>query len=149
MQSTQKIKMKHNFFSLILISFAQLFFSQERTAKLKTIQVDGFHQLMISPEIRSASKNNGDVLRIFDSKKNEIPYVFLRKDNNSKSQKSFEIISKNAIGNKLTDVVILNNPDKVFSLAPGYVKPTKNKPIILEPGEIHNVAIQFKNRRFY
>ena len=100
--------MKHNFFSLILISFAQLFFSQERTAKLKTIQVDGFHQLMISPEIRSASKNNGDVLRIFDSKKNEIPYVFLRKDNNSKSQKSFEIISKNAISNKLTDVVILN-----------------------------------------
>ncbi len=46
----------------------------------------------------------------------------------------------------ITDVVILNNPDKVFSLAPGYVKPTKNKPIILEPGEIHNVAIQFKGR---
>lgn len=108
MQSTQKIKMKHNFFSLILISFAQLFFSQERTAKLKTIQVDGFHQLMISPEIRSASKNNGDILRIFDSKKNEIPYVFFQKNNNSKSQKSFEIISKNAITNKLTDVVILN-----------------------------------------
>ena len=108
MQSTQKIKMKHNFLSLILISFAQLFFSQERTAKLKPIQVDGFHQLMISPEIRSASKNNGDVLRIFNSKKNEIPYVFLRRDNNSKSQKSFEIISKNAISNKLTDVVILN-----------------------------------------
>ena len=100
--------MKHNFFSLILISFAQLFFSQERTAKLKPIQVDGFHQLMISPEIRSASKNNGDILRIFDSKKNEIPYVFFQKNNNSKSQKSFEIISKNAITNKLTDVVILN-----------------------------------------
>ena len=108
MQTTQNLKMKNSFLSLILISFTQLFFSQERTAKLKPIEVDGFHQLVISPEIRSASKNNVDILRIFDSKKNEIPYVFLQKDNNSKSQKSFEIISKNAIANKLTDVVILN-----------------------------------------
>lgn len=108
MQTTQNLKMKNSFFSLILISFAQLFFSQERTAKLKPIEVDGFHQLVISPEIRSASKNNVDIVRIFDSKKNEIPYVFLQKNNNTKAQKSFEIISKNAIANKLTDVVILN-----------------------------------------
>lgn len=114
MQTTQNLKMKHNFFSLIVISFAQLFFSQERTAKLKPIEVDGFYQLMISPEIRSVSKNNGDVLRIFDSKKNEIPYVFLQKDNNTKSHKSFEIISKNAIANKLTEVVVLNkNAEKL------------------------------------
>ena len=106
--------MKRNFFSLFLLFFVQLFFAQERSAKLTSVENDGFHQLVISPEIRSASNNNLDFIRILDSKKNEVPYVFLQSQNSTTSHQSFEIISKNAVPNKYTEVVILNkNSEKI------------------------------------
>lgn len=46
----------------------------------------------------------------------------------------------------ITDIIIKDDSARVFSLAPGYVKPTKNKPVILEPGEPYQVAIQFKSK---
>lgn len=100
--------MKNRFFRLILLLSAQIIFAQERTAKLKPAEVDGFHSIVISPEIRSASGNNLDHLRIFDSQKNEVPYRIFQKSNTMKTYQSFEIISKNSVPNKFTDVVILN-----------------------------------------
>lgn len=100
--------MKNKFLSIIIVFFAQLSFAQERSANILKVEKSGFHQILISPEIRSASNNNLDHLRIFDSKKNEVPYRLLEKRNSTKTYKSFEILSKSAVVNKFTDIVILN-----------------------------------------
>lgn len=104
----QNQNMKNKFLSIIILFFAQLTFAQERSANIQPVEKSEFHQMVISPEIRSASNNNLYHLRIFDSKKNEVPYRLLEKSNNTKTYKSFEILSKNAVANKFTDVVILN-----------------------------------------
>lgn len=100
--------MKNKFFSVLLLLSVQIILCQERSADLQTVAQNGFHSIVISPEIRSATGNNLDHLRIFDSKKNEVPYQVFQKSNSTKTYQSFEIVSKNAVSNKFTDVVILN-----------------------------------------
>lgn len=102
------MKMKNKFLTVLLLLTVQIILGQERSATLQTLGGSGFHRIAISPEMRSASGNNLDHLRIFDSKKNEVPYRIFQKANSTKTYQSFEIVSKNAVSNKFTDVVILN-----------------------------------------
>ncbi|WP_103913571.1 DUF3999 family protein [Halpernia humi] len=100
--------MKPKNFSLILAVFAQLLFAQIERAPLQMTENSGFHQIVLSPEIRSASLNNLDFIRIFDSKNTEVPYVVLNTQTSTKSSKNFEILSKNSIPNVSTSIVVLN-----------------------------------------
>ena len=100
--------MKPKNFSLILAVFAQLLFAQIERAPLQMAENSGFHQIVLSPEIRSASLNNLDFIMIFDSKNTEVPYVVLNPQTSTKSSKNFEILSKNSIPNVLTSIVVLN-----------------------------------------
>lgn len=65
-------------------------FSQSHKATLSTIQKDGFHKIVISPEVRSASKDNADYFRILDKNKKEVPYVVF--DNEKRSSFVFNKI---------------------------------------------------------
>ncbi|UOV39331.1 hypothetical protein MUN63_00875, partial [Flavobacterium psychrophilum] len=60
----------------ILLFIANLSFAQNRiaTAKIKYDGKEGFHKLVLPTELRSFSNDDLSDFRIFDSKKNEVPY---------------------------------------------------------------------------
>ena len=96
------------FLSIFLLIVFQFSFSQVFEGKLSTIQENGLHQIVISPQVRSASQNNMYALRIYDSKKNEVPFITFNELKKDSRFKKFDIISKNAIPNVSTSIVILN-----------------------------------------
>lgn len=99
--------MKLNKF-LALLFIANLSFGQYQTsAKLKKITQNGFNEIILSPEVRSFSKQDLSDIRLFDSKGNEVPYFF--QSNNAISSNTFEeynIVSKTVYPKKSTSIVI-------------------------------------------
>ena len=81
------------------------------TAKIEKIEKSGLHSIVLPTLIRSVSRENLSDFRILDSKKNEVPY-YINDDNIDKyftTFNTFKIISKTAIPNKNT-TIILENP---------------------------------------
>lgn len=66
--------MKIKFVLYCLFAFA-FGFSQNHKATVSDVKKDGFHEVLISPEIRSASHDNLAYFRIVDKSKKEVPYV--------------------------------------------------------------------------
>ena len=94
---------------ILFISIFQLSFAQEYQGKIHGIKQNGFHLIEISPELRSVSQNNLNHIRILDSKKSQVPYVFFRENSNEHLFQNFPIISNEAIENELTNVVVSND----------------------------------------
>lgn len=62
--------------SLLLCLFTSvLAFSQSHKAVISNVKKDGFHRVVITPEVRSAALDNNNYLRILDQNKNEVPYA--------------------------------------------------------------------------
>jgi len=96
----------NNFF--ILLFLTNLSFGQfQATGKIKNITKDGFHEILLSPAIRSYSKQDLSDIRIFNSKGNEVPYFI---QNNSEALlntfEEYTILSKTVIPKKSTSVVV-------------------------------------------
>jgi len=91
-------------FSFLIIGMSS---AQNYQGKINKVSENGLHQILLTPEVRSASQNNPGFLRIFDSKNNEVPYVIYGKSSNS-SFKNFTIISKTAVPNVATSIIISN-----------------------------------------
>ncbi|WP_428229627.1 hypothetical protein [Flavobacterium sp.] len=105
--------MKLNKFILLLF-IANLSFGQyQTTAKLKKVTENGFHEIILSPEIRSCSKRDLSDIRLFDSKENEIPY-FIQTDNTVSSNRfeEYTIVSKTVYPKKSTSIIIAVPPTK-------------------------------------
>lgn len=102
----------------ILLFIANLSFAQNNitTAKIKSDGKDGFHKLVLPTEIRSSSNDDLSDFRIFDSKKNEVPYYFEARSNQSSNTKfvPYKIISKTVVPNKNT-VLIFENPKSTIN----------------------------------
>lgn len=99
--------MKLNKF-IALIFLTQLSFGQyQTTGKLKKVTQNGFHEIIISPEVRSFSKRDLSDIRLFDSKGNEVPY-FIQSPKNSASNtfEEYTIVSKIVSPKKSTSVII-------------------------------------------
>ncbi|MFC4162212.1 hypothetical protein ACFOWU_01000 [Epilithonimonas zeae] len=94
--------------SLIPILIASFSLAQTYQGKINKVSENGLHQILLTPEVRSASQNNIDFLRIFDSKNNEVPYVFYEGKSSNSSSKNFTIISKSAVPNVATSIIISN-----------------------------------------
>jgi len=94
--------------SLIPILIASFSLAQTYQGKINKVSENGLHQILLTPEVRSASQNNIDFLRIFDSKNNEVPYVFYEGKSSNSSSKNFTIISKTAVPNVATSIIISN-----------------------------------------
>lgn len=98
--------MKLNKF-IALLFFANLSFGQYQvTGKLKKVTEHGLHEIILSPEIRSYSKQNLSDVRIFNSKGNEVPY-FIHNSNDIALDifDEYKIISKTAIPKQSTSIV--------------------------------------------
>lgn len=105
--------MKTNKFLLLILAINVLFAQQNTTAKIETIKENGLHKIILPAEIRSFSKEDLSDFRIFDAKKNEVPY-FIILDNGAELLSSFtefKVISKNSIPRKST-TIIFENPKK-------------------------------------
>jgi len=94
--------------NLIPILIAGFSFAQSYQGKINKVTENGLHQILLSPEVRSVSKNNINFLRIFDAKNNEVPYVIYEGKSSNSSFKNFTILSKTAVPNVVTSVIISN-----------------------------------------
>lgn len=69
-QAQMKIKL------IVSICFICIFgYSQSHKGAIEKVQEKGFYRILIAPEVRSASDENFDFLRIYDENKREIPFV--------------------------------------------------------------------------
>jgi len=96
----------NNFF--ILLFLTNLSFGQfQTTGKIKEVTENGFHEIVLSPAIRSFSKQNLSDIRIFNAKGNEIPYFI--KNNSEALLNTFEeysIISRTVFPKKSTSIIV-------------------------------------------
>ena len=107
------MKTKMKIFKIIVFSLmANATIAQNlTTAKIEKIEKSGLHSIVLPTLIRSVSRENLSDFRILDSKKNEVPY-YINDENIDKyftTFNTFKIISKTAIPNKNT-TIILENP---------------------------------------
>ena len=107
--------MKLNKFIILLLSINGLFAQQNTTAKIKSVNQNGLHKIILPAEIRSFSKEDLSDFRIYDAKKNEVPYFVIPEKNQEElnSFLEFKLISKNVIAGKKT-VIILETPKKTI-----------------------------------
>lgn len=107
--SNLKNKMMKEIFKLITLLFALNFsFAQNYQGKIDQVAENGLHQILLSPEVRSATQNNLDHLRIFDSKNNEVPYIVFEGKSTNSQYENFTILSKTAIPDKITSIIVSN-----------------------------------------
>ena len=107
--SNLKTQTMKKIFSLLSAFFALSFsFAQNYQGKINQVSESGLHQIVLSPELRSASQNNVDHLRIFDAKNNEVPYVLFAGKSTDLQYENLTIVSKNAVPNKVTSVIVSN-----------------------------------------
>ena len=93
----------------LLIVFASFFgYSQNFKGEISEVQQSGLNQITIDPTIRAFAKDDLRYLRIFDSKKNQIPYAFVAQKMQAESYSPFKIVSKNSISDSITTLVIQN-----------------------------------------
>lgn len=99
---------------LLLLLLTNICFGQfQTTGKLKEVSQNGFHEIRLSPEIRSFSKQDLSDIRIFNSKGNEIPYFIQNSTNiSSDSFEAYIIVSKKAEPKKSTSIIITVPPTK-------------------------------------
>jgi hypothetical protein len=99
-----------------LVAFFTVFlgFSQNYMGGLDSIKKDGLHSLLLTTEIRSATSENFNFLRIKDANKNEVPYVLIvDSDRTLSTFKSLKIISKQVIKDSVTSIVIENEANEI------------------------------------
>ena len=102
--------MKLNNF-LILLFLTNLSFAQHKTtAKIEMVANDGLHKMVLSPAIRSFSKEDLSDFRIFDTKGNEVPYFIIQneKETFSNTFEEYSILSKTVMPKKSSSIVIRN-----------------------------------------
>lgn len=103
---------------LLLVVLTQLSFAQQTKAQLEKVSEKSFYRIRVSPEIRSASKIDLGDLRIFDSKKKEVPYIVKTQVQATKTNQFevFSILSKSSIAKKTSTVIVENPKPKISEL---------------------------------
>ncbi|MCG9793065.1 hypothetical protein [Flavobacterium algicola] len=107
--------MKLNKFLILLLSINSLFAQMQTTATLQKVANSGFHRIILSPEIRSYSKQDLSDIRIFDANNIELPY-FIMADNTTNQSSNFEaftFITKKTIPNKSSTILFKNSKQSV------------------------------------
>jgi len=99
-----------NLFLFILIF--QFSFGQDYQGKIQTVSSNGLHQILLSPEIRTASENEISHIRILDTNKKEVPYIVFGGNFSESSSINFPILAKESLKNVSTSVIISNGQAK-------------------------------------
>jgi len=98
---------KYSFLIVLFIGFTS--FSQNYKGTLNGVKEDGLHKIMLTPEVRSASKNNFNFIRIKDNENKEVPYVLkYHSDQLFSTFSPIKIVSNKRIKDSVTTVLIEN-----------------------------------------
>lgn len=98
------MKFKILIFVLLISGFG---FSQSHKATLSKIEKDGFHKIAISPEVRSASQDDANYLRILDKNKKEVPFVVFDSEKRSSFIfNKFKNVKKEVILDSISSYII-------------------------------------------
>ena len=92
----------------ILLFITNLSFAQFQTSgKIKEVTENGFHEIILSPEIRSFSKQDLSDIRIFNAKGNEVPY-FIQSNPESllNAFEEYYIVSETVLPKKSTSIIV-------------------------------------------
>lgn len=122
--------MLKRFLNIVCLFTTVSLFSQNYSGNISGITEDGFHKVLVTPEVRSASVTNLGYFRILDGSGNEVPYVILNEEQRVKSSYTpFVFQSINSTKDSITSVIIENkNQLKInhltFKLANTKVKKT-------------------------
>lgn len=100
--------MKKVFNLLAVILGVSFIFAQNYQGSISSIKEGGMHQIVLSPEVISATRNNLDFIRILDSKNNEVPYIIHNGGLVKSDFKPFTILSRSAVSHVATSVIISN-----------------------------------------
>ena len=106
-------------YSFLIVFFIGLTcFSQNYKGSLNSVEKEGLHKIMLTPEIRSASRDNFNFIRIKDSANKEVPYVLkYHSDQLFSTFVPIKILSNKRIKDSITSVVIENKTsEKLTSL---------------------------------
>ena len=106
-------------YSFLFLAFlVQFSMAQQTTAQLEKVTEKNFYRIRVSPEIRSASKTNLGDLRIFNSKKEEVPYLIETAPLKNKINQfeAFTFVSKNSVPKKSSSIIIENPKNKINEL---------------------------------
>ena len=97
-------------YSFLIVFFIGLTcFSQNYKGSLNSVEKDGLHKIMLTPEVRSASKNNFNFIRIKDNENKEVPYVLkYHSDQLFSTFLPIKIVSNKRIKDSVTTVLIEN-----------------------------------------
>ncbi len=92
----------------LLLSTATLV-SQNYRGTISEIKENGFHKILLLPEVRSASVSNTNYFRVLDSNKNEVPYVLLNDESTLQSSYiPFTFETENNTKDSVTTIIIEN-----------------------------------------
>jgi hypothetical protein len=93
---------------IFIFSTIQIVLAQTFQGKINRVPENGLHQIVLSPEVISATKNDVNHIRIYDSKNKEVPYILFGGKSSDSKTENFPIISKKAVSNVATSVIISN-----------------------------------------
>ncbi len=103
--------MRYSFLITLLIACKT--FSQSYKGTIEKVQENGLHKIMLPLNIRAASTDNFNFLRIKNNKQQEVPYVLLYATDKTFSEfVPVEIASKNSIKDSVTSILIENKNAK-------------------------------------
>ena len=107
MNKIMTVMKKFNFAIALLVVLST--YSQNYKGTFATIQENGLHKIILPTNVRAASHDNFNFLRIKNSKQEEVPYVLLYNIDKSFSEfTSTKILTKNKIKDSVTSIIIEN-----------------------------------------
>lgn len=108
-QQKMKLQIKTYSFLLLFIVLNNTVFSQNYKGEITTIEKDGLHKILLTPETRSATKENFNSIRIKQGKDKEVSYVLMQgSDKTFSTFNETKITSKKVIKDSITSIVIEN-----------------------------------------
>ncbi|MEN3322379.1 hypothetical protein VP395_01445 [Mariniflexile soesokkakense] len=101
--------MYKQFLNILFLLSVSTIVSQNYRGIISDINQNGFHKILLSPEVRSASLSNTNFFRILDSKKNEVPYILLNGESTIESLYTpFTFESVNNTKDSVSSIIIEN-----------------------------------------
>lgn len=104
--------MKKIFSFLFYLLICQLTFGQVYRGNIQAVSQNGLHKIVLTPEVRSFSKDDMAHIRIYDAQKKEIPFVVFDENRSESTAVNFPIIDKKAINNVSSTFVFANESNQ-------------------------------------
>lgn len=95
--------------SLLLCVFTSYgLFGQEYQGRLSAVPKSGLYQIVLSPALRSYTKDDVNKIRIYDARQNEVPYLVFKPHTSTAHFENFPILATLVVPKVSTTVIVSN-----------------------------------------